>query len=615
MKKSNIENKKELNLKKERELNKKFEKPKNFRKSLKKLLNYLKDYKLSLILMIIFSLLSVIFTIYGPKVLGSAVNKIYEGLIGKIGGNPNAFDFEGIKKILLFILGLYITSSIFSYIKGILVARVAQKISFKMRRELSLKINRLPLNYFDKKTHGEILSRVINDVDKISTTLNQSVSQIISSLVTIIGVLIMMLSISFKMTLAALLIIPISALIVGLIVKNSQKYFKENSKTVGLVNSHVEEAFAGYQIIKAFNGEKQTREEFSQINDKLYDSSWKSQFVSSMMMPMINFIGNLGYVFVSILGGYLAIRKDIQVGDIVSFIQYIRSFTRPMSQVAQMSSVLQSTLASAERVFEVLDEEELEQEENKILKEEDVKGRVTFKNVNFGYKENETIIEDFSCDIKPGMKIAIVGPTGAGKTTLIKLLLRFYELNSGSIKIDGVDIREYTRDSLRGIFGMVLQDTWLFNGSIKDNIKYGDLNKTDEEVIEASKAAHAHHFIMTQPNGYELNINEQGNNISQGQKQLITIARAILSDPKILILDEATSSVDTRTESLIQKGMEKLSEGKTSFIIAHRLSTIVDADLILVLNEGNIVEQGNHEELLEKDGFYADLYKSQFEVV
>lgn len=615
MKKSNIENKKELNLKKERELNKKFEKPKNFRKSLKKLLNYLKDYKLSLILMIIFSLLSVIFTIYGPKVLGSAVNKIYEGLIGKIGGNPNAFDFEGIKKILLFILGLYITSSIFSYIKGILVARVAQKISFKMRRELSLKINRLPLNYFDKKTHGEILSRVINDVDKISTTLNQSVSQIISSLVTIIGVLIMMLSISFKMTLAALLIIPISALIVGLIVKNSQKYFKENSKTVGLVNSHVEEAFAGYQIIKAFNGEKQTREEFSQINDKLYDSSWKSQFVSSMMMPMINFIGNLGYVFVSILGGYLAIRKVIQVGDIVSFIQYIRSFTRPMSQVAQMSSVLQSTLASAERVFEVLDEEELEQEENKILKEEDVKGRVTFKNVNFGYKENETIIEDFSCDIKPGMKIAIVGPTGAGKTTLIKLLLRFYELNSGSIKIDGVDIREYTRDSLRGIFGMVLQDTWLFNGSIKDNIKYGDLNKTDEEVIEASKAAHAHHFIMTQPNGYELNINEQGNNISQGQKQLITIARAILSDPKILILDEATSSVDTRTESLIQKGMEKLSEGKTSFIIAHRLSTIVDADLILVLNEGNIVEQGNHEELLEKDGFYADLYKSQFEVV
>lgn len=615
MKKSNIENKKELDPKKERELNKKFEKPKNFRKSLKKLLNYLKDYKLSLILMLIFSLLSVIFTIYGPKVLGSAVNKIYEGLIGKIGGNPNAFDFEGIKKILLFILGLYITSSIFSYIQGILVARVAQKISFKMRRELSLKINRLPLNYFDKKTHGEILSRVINDVDKISTTLNQSVSQIISSVVTIIGVLIMMLSISFKMTLAALLIIPISALIVGFIVKNSQKYFKENSKTVGLVNSHVEEAFAGYQIIKAFNGEEQTREEFSQINDKLYDSSWKSQFVSSMMMPMINFIGNLGYVFVSILGGYLAIRKVIQVGDIVSFIQYIRSFTRPMSQVAQMSSVLQSTLASAERVFEILDEEELEQEENKILKEEDVKGRVTFKNVNFGYKENETIIEDFSCDIKPGMKIAIVGPTGAGKTTLIKLLLRFYELNSGSIEIDGVDIREYTRDSLRGIFGMVLQDTWLFNGSIKENIKYGDLNKTDEEVIEASKAAHAHHFIMTQPNGYELNINEQGNNISQGQKQLITIARAILSDPKILILDEATSSVDTRTESLIQKGMEKLSEGKTSFIIAHRLSTIVDADLILVLNDGNIVEQGNHEELLEKDGFYADLYKSQFEVV
>lgn len=601
--------------KQEIELNKRFEKPKDMKGTFKNLLNYLKEYRVSLIIMVILSIASVIFMIFGPKIIGKAVTKIYEGLIGKLSGNANAFDFDGIKKILISLFGLYVLSSVFTYIQGYLVSRVAQKLSYKLRDELSSKINRLPLKYFDTKTNGEILSRVVNDVDTISMTLNQAVSQMISSVVTIIGVLIMMLSISWKMTLAAILILPISAGIIGILVSKSQKFFKENSKTVGQVNSHVEEAFSGYTIIKAFNGEEQSTREFNEINNRLYESSWKSQFASSMMMPMMGFIGNLGYVFITILGGYLAIKKAIEVGDIVSFTQYIRQFTQPMAQVAQISSVLQSTLASCERVFEVLEESEEVKEGTRILDEKTIKGHVSFKHVNFGYKEGETIIKDFNCEVKPGMDVAIVGPTGAGKTTLIKLLMRFYELNSGSIEIDGININEYTRDSLRKAFGMVLQDTWLFNGTIKENIAYGDLDLKEEDIINASKAAHSHHFIMTQPNGYDMEINEEANNISQGQKQLLTIARAVLSDPKILILDEATSSVDTRTEKLIQKGMDELRQGRTSFIIAHRLSTIVDADLILVLDKGDVVEQGTHEELLNKNGFYATLYKAQFDTV
>lgn len=599
----------------EREMNRRFEKAKDFKGTLSKLLKYLSSYKVKLSLMLIFSVVSVIFTIFGPKIMGKAVTKIFEGIMGKISGSQSSLDYLAIRNILLGILALYAVSSVFAYIQGYLVSRVAQDVSFRMRDELDKKIGRLPFNYFDKKSHGEILSRVINDVDSIAMTLNQAVSQIISSIVQIFGVLIMMLSISWKMTLAALLILPISIGIVGTLVSRSQKFFKDNSKAVGRVNGHVEEAFSGYTIIKAFNGEEDTISRFKLINNELYESAWKSQFVSSMMMPMMNFIGNLGYVFVSILGGYLAARKAIEVGDILSFVQYMKSFTMPMGQVAQISSVLQSTVASAERVFEVLEEEEEVAEGEKILHEEAVKGRVTFKNVSFSYKKGDPIIKNFSCDIESGKKVAIVGPTGAGKTTLIKLLMRFYELDGGSIEIDGVNINEYTRDSLRSAFGMVLQDTWLFNGTIRDNIRYGKLTASEDKIIEASKAAHSHHFIQTQPNGYDMVINEEGNNISQGQKQLLTIARAILSEPKILILDEATSSVDTRTESQIQKGMENLSKGRTSFIIAHRLSTIVDADIILVLDKGDIVEQGSHEELMALNGFYADLYNSQFNIV
>lgn len=591
------------------------EKPKDFKGTLNKLIEYLKPSLPALIVVIILSIGSVVFAIFGPKIMGQAVTKIFEGLIGKVSGKDGAFDFDGIRSILTFLVVLYGISSFLSFLQGLIVTRVAQKLAFNLRSDLSAKINKLPLKFFDTKTHGEVLSRIVNDVDSVTMTLNQSLSQIISSVTTIIGVLIMMLSISPRMTVAALAILPISMGIVMFIVSRSQKYFKENSALVGVVNSHVEEAFSGFSILKAFNGEEEFKAEYSKINSSLYTSSWKSQFISSIMMPMMGFIGNLGYVFVSILGGYYAIKKVIQVGDIVSFIQYIRNFTQPMAQVAQISGTLQTTMASAERIFEILDEPEEVTEGTKVINPDDVKGRVTFKNVRFGYDPEKVIIKNFSADILPGMRVALVGPTGAGKTTLVKLLMRFYELDGGSIEIDGTDIKEYTRDSLRNLFGMVLQDTWLFNGTIKENILYGDLNKSDEEIIAASTAARAHHFIMTQPKGYDMEINEEANNLSQGQKQLLTIARSIMSDPKIMILDEATSSVDTRTEHLITQAMEETMKSKTSFIIAHRLSTIVDADLILVLNDGDIVEQGTHEDLMAKNGFYADLYSSQFDLV
>lgn len=589
------------------------EKAKDFKGTMKTLFQYLKQYKLGMIAVLIFAIGSTIFAIVGPKVLGNATTEIFNGLVSKITGG-SGIDFSKIGSILLFLLGLYIVSMLFSFIQGFIMSGVSNKLSYELRKKISMKMNKLPMRYFDTKTHGEILSRMTNDVDTLSQSLNQSLTQMITSITMLIGVLIMMISISPLMTLAAILILPIAMGCMGGIVKKSQGYFKKQQAYLGDVNGEVEEVYGGHHIVKVFNREDTEIENFKILNDKLYHTAWKSQFLSGMMMPLMTFIGNLGYVVVSILGGYLTIKKVIEVGDILSFTQYIRMFTQPITQVAQVANLLQSTAAAAERVFEFLDEEEEPRVEHPIsVKNFD--GNIEFRHVEFGYQKDKTIIHDFNAKVKQGQKIAIVGPTGAGKSTMIKLLMRFYDVNKGEILIDGHNIKDFNRSELRSLFGMVLQDTWLFHGTIKDNIKYGNLKASKEEVIEASKAAHVHHFIETMPGGYDMELNEEANNISQGQKQLLTIARVILANPKILILDEATSSVDTRTEQLIQKAMDDLMKNRTSFIIAHRLSTIKNADLILVMNEGDIVETGKHEELLAKGGFYAKLYNSQFEEV
>ena len=594
----------------------KFEKAKDFKGTMKKLLSYLKPYSLSIIFVFIFAVASAAFSIVGPKILGNVTTEIFTGLMEKVQGVAGGgIDFTSIGRTILLLLGLYLISALFSFIQSFIMTGVSQKVSYNMRKDISEKINRMPLKYFDTQTHGEVLSRVTNDVDTVSQTLNQSLSQILTSITTLIGVLIMMLSISGTMTLVALLVMPLSmGLIVG-VVKKSQKYFKDQQKFLGNVNGQVEEVYSGHNIMKAFNGEERAIREFDELNEQLYNSAWKSQFLSGMMMPIMSFIGNLGYVLVSILGGWLTIKNRIEVGDIQAFIQYIRSFNQPIAQTAQIANVLQSTAAAAERVFEFLDEEEEVKDPISPVSIDNIEGEVDFEHVHFGYNEDKIIINDFNAKIKPGQRVAIVGPTGAGKTTMVKLLMRFYDVNDGAILIDGHDIREFNRGELRSLFGMVLQDTWLFNGSIMENIRYSKLDATDEEVVEAAKAAHVHRFVKTLPDGYNMVLNEEANNVSQGQKQLLTIARAILADPKILILDEATSSVDTRTEVLIQKAMDNLMHGRTSFIIAHRLSTIRDADLILVMKDGDIVEQGKHEELLAKNGFYANLYNSQFEEV
>ena len=589
------------------------EKAKDFKGTMKKLISYLSPYKLAILLVIVFAIGSSVFNIVGPKILGNATTKIFEGLVSKVSNSGGGIDFDAIFRTLTILASLYIISSIFSFIQTFITSDISQKVSYNLRKSISEKINKLPLNYYDRKTNGEVLSRVTNDIDAISQNLNQILSQMITSATTLIGVLIMMLSISVTMTLVSLIVIPLSLVMIMLVVKKSQKHFRAQQEYLGHTNGHIEEMYSGHNIMKAFNGEEKAIEEFDKLSDTLYNSAWKSQFLSGMMMPIMTFIGNLGYVIVAIMGGFLAIRNKIQVGDILAFIQYVRSFMQPIAQTAQIANVMQQTAAAAERVFEFLEEEEVVEDVKNPISTEGIEGAVEFDHVRFGYNEDKIIINDFSINIKPGQKVAIVGPTGAGKTTIVKLLMRFYELNGGKILIDGHDYRDFTRNDLRKIFGMVLQDTWLFNGSIMENIRYGRLDASDEEVIEAAKLAHAHHFIKILADGYNMEINEEADNISQGQKQLLTIARAILSDPKILILDEATSSVDTRTEVLIQQAMENLMEGRTSFIIAHRLSTIKNADVILVMKDGDIVEQGTHEELLKSKGFYSELYNSQFE--
>ncbi len=588
------------------------EKAKDFKGTMKKLWAYISEYRIGLFFVMVFAICSTIFSIAGPKILGKATTEIFNGLVGKISGG-SGIDFEKLGRILIGLLCLYLASAVFSFIQGYIMTGISQKITYRMRKDISEKIHRMPMNYFDKVTHGEVLSRVTNDVDTLSQSLNQSATQLITSTTTLIGVLIMMLSISPLMTVVALLILPISLALISVIVKRSQKFFRDQQNYLGHVNGQVEEVYGGHNIVKAFNKEEDVIRTFNETNNILYQSAWKSQFLSGMMMPIMQFVGNLGYVGVSILGGYLAIKGSIEVGDIQSFIQYVRSFTQPIQQIAQVANMLQSTAAASERVFEFLEEEEEVQMVEHPVSIEGLKGNVSFDHVKFGYNPDHIIIKDFSVDVKQGQKIAIVGPTGAGKTTMIKLLMRFYDVNEGAILVDGHDIKDFNRGELREMFGMVLQDTWLFNGTIEDNIKYGKLNATHEEVVEAAKAAYVDQFVQTLPNGYNMVLNEEASNVSQGQKQLLTIARAILADPKILILDEATSSVDTRTEIRIQKAMDNLMEGRTSFIIAHRLSTIRDADLILVMKDGDIVEQGKHKELLNQNGFYAELYNSQFE--
>ncbi len=588
-------------------------KAKNFKKTTKKLIkDYLAKYKLALIVVFIFAIGSTIFTIVGPKILGNATTEIYEGLVRKLSGGTG-IDFGKIGQILLTLLGLYVISALFSFIQGFTMTGVAQKLTYKLRNDIAEKINKLPMKYFDKKTHGEVLSIITNDIDTLSMNLDQSITQIITSICTIVGILIMMFSISWEMTLISLIILPIAGTIVGIIVKKSQKYFKAQQDYLGHVNGQVEEIYGGLNIVKAFNGEENAIKEFNKANGKLYKSAWKSQFLSGLMHPLMNFIANLGYVAVAVAGGYLAIQGKITVGNIQSFIQYNKQFTQPIGQIAQISSMLQSMVAAAERVFEFLEEPIEPETPNGITDTKNIKGNIKFEHVKFGYNEDKIVINDFNANVNEGQKIAIVGPTGAGKTTMVKLLMRFYDVLDGKILIDGHNIKEFDRGELRKMFGMVLQDTWLFGGTVKDNIKYGKEDATDDEVIRAAKAAHVHHFIKTLPKGYQSLLNEESSNVSAGQKQLLTIARVILANPKILILDEATSSIDTRTEIQIQSAMDNLMKGRTSFIIAHRLSTIKNADLILVMNHGDIVEQGTHEELLKKGGFYEELYNSQFE--
>lgn len=588
------------------------EKAKDFKGTMKKLMAYMGSYKIAILFVMLFAVGGTAFNIIGPKILGNATTEIFNGLVSRVSGG-DGIDFGKVGRILLSALSLYVVSAALSFIQGYIMTGISQKMTYRLRKEISEKINRMPVKYFDTMTHGEILSRITNDVDTLGQSLNQSATQVITSVTTIIGVLVMMLSISPLMTVIALLILPLSMGLISVIVKHSQRYFKDQQEYLGHINGQVEEVYSGHNIVKAFNKEEDIIKTFNDTNAVLYQSAWKSQFFSGMMMPIMQFVGNLGYVAVSILGGYLVIRNAIQVGDIQSFIQYVRQFTQPIQQVAQVANMLQSTAAASERVFEFLDEEEEEQTVADPVPTDNLEGRVEFDHVHFGYNPDHIIINDFNAKVEPGQKIAIVGPTGAGKTTMVKLLMRFYDVNSGSIKIDGHDLREFNRADLRSMFGMVLQDTWLFNGSIEENIRYGKLDATHEDVVEAAKAAYVHRFVQTLPGGYDMVLNEEASNVSQGQKQLLTIARAILADPKILILDEATSSVDTRTEVRIQKAMDNLMQGRTSFIIAHRLSTIRDADLILVMKDGDIIEQGSHEELLAKNGFYAELYNSQFE--
>ena len=588
------------------------EKAKDFKGAMAKLFRYMGRYKFRFMLMFVFAVAGTVFNIVGPKILGKATTELYKGLVAKVNGT-GGIDFDKIGMILLWTLGLYLVSALFSFIQGFVMTGISNDVTYNLRKDISKKINRLPMNYFESRTNGEILSRVTNDVDTLQMSLNQSMTQLITSVTTLIGVFIMMLSINVWMTLAALLILPVSMFIINKVMKHSQKYFQAQQDYLGRVNGQIEENFGGHDVVRVFNKEQDVLTEFERDNGKLYESAWKSQFFSGMMMPIMQFVGNLGYVMVALLGGVFVIKGRIEVGDIQSFFQYIRNFTQPIQQIAQVTNLLQSSAAASERVFEFLEEPEEELQPENPDSIEGLEGNVQFEHVKFGYNPDKIIINDFSADVHDGQKIAIVGPTGAGKTTMVKLLMRFYDVNGGSIKVDGHDIRNFNRSNLREMFGMVLQDTWLFSGTIMENIRYGRLDATDDEVIAAAKAAHIHNFIMQQPGGYQMVLDEETSNVSQGQKQLLTIARAILADNKILILDEATSSVDTRTEMQIQKAMDNLMKGRTSFVIAHRLSTIKDADLILFMKDGDIIEQGNHEELLARKGFYADLYNSQFE--